>query len=425
MHSTPHSSYHPMANSSPTTSSDVFGPNTSRGQELPQEPPPSLVAQLQQVHGLTKKKVYGVKPVRRPFIRDEPVAVGVPSRRSSLISSSSSSPPETHHLPPTPISPGGRAASQLATDRSTRVRQRTQGKTAHRSNPTSPTDTGAFVWPRSTTKPAEAYTVPSSPVSMSGPSAFDKAHVARDYLRTDSDVLMQSRDNISWKPQQPPSLVPPVIPSHSSSVYPAPPLTQNHAIQQLPYPLTHPQIPQNNAPPAEYIPNAVDVSHTPRRNFAVQPLSLPFPIPTETRDSSAVSSQYDSAEEPRHLSSAEYLAATLGSLGNKKSFFDIANSLSSASPYNSNLMSTPPDPMTVPVFTNDGRYTSYLPVAQQPIPYTTPYTGPESNADGKVKKQGFDHEQTVQANLPVSGMNQQPYGLTRSSSSSSLTGWAG
>ena len=35
------------------------------------EEPPSLVAQLQQVHGLTKKKVYGAKPVRAPFFRDE------------------------------------------------------------------------------------------------------------------------------------------------------------------------------------------------------------------------------------------------------------------------------------------------------------------------------------------------------------------
>ncbi|KAJ6510663.1 hypothetical protein C8R45DRAFT_1161425 [Mycena sanguinolenta] len=32
---------------------------------------PSLVSKLQQVHGLTKKKVYGAKPVRIPFILDE------------------------------------------------------------------------------------------------------------------------------------------------------------------------------------------------------------------------------------------------------------------------------------------------------------------------------------------------------------------
>ncbi|KAG2018681.1 hypothetical protein CC2G_008090 [Coprinopsis cinerea AmutBmut pab1-1] len=34
---------------------------------------PSLVTQLQQVHGLTKKKVYGAKPQRKPFFKDERV----------------------------------------------------------------------------------------------------------------------------------------------------------------------------------------------------------------------------------------------------------------------------------------------------------------------------------------------------------------
>lgn len=37
------------------------------------ENPPSLVTQLQQVHGLTKKKVYGTKAVRQPFFREERV----------------------------------------------------------------------------------------------------------------------------------------------------------------------------------------------------------------------------------------------------------------------------------------------------------------------------------------------------------------
>ena len=37
------------------------------------DPPPSLVSQLQQVHGLTKKKVYGAKPARQPFFREERV----------------------------------------------------------------------------------------------------------------------------------------------------------------------------------------------------------------------------------------------------------------------------------------------------------------------------------------------------------------
>ncbi|KAJ7577938.1 hypothetical protein C8J56DRAFT_363022 [Mycena floridula] len=75
------------------------------------EPPeqPSLVAQLQQVHGLTKKKVYGAKPTRQPFLRDERVKES--SRRSSV-----------SLVPPT--SPGGRTSSKTISERSTRVRRR-------------------------------------------------------------------------------------------------------------------------------------------------------------------------------------------------------------------------------------------------------------------------------------------------------------
>lgn len=52
-------------------------PTTLQHNHAPPETPvaeaPSLVAQLQQVHGLTKKKVYGAKPIRQPFFRDEKV----------------------------------------------------------------------------------------------------------------------------------------------------------------------------------------------------------------------------------------------------------------------------------------------------------------------------------------------------------------
>jgi hypothetical protein len=41
--------------------------------DSPLDNPLSLVTQLQQVHGLTKKKVYGTKPARQPFFREERV----------------------------------------------------------------------------------------------------------------------------------------------------------------------------------------------------------------------------------------------------------------------------------------------------------------------------------------------------------------
>ncbi|KAJ2913262.1 hypothetical protein MD484_g7148, partial [Candolleomyces efflorescens] len=43
---------------------------------LDMEDPPSLVGHLQRVHGLTKKKVYGAKPARQPFVSDEAYAAG-------------------------------------------------------------------------------------------------------------------------------------------------------------------------------------------------------------------------------------------------------------------------------------------------------------------------------------------------------------
>lgn len=92
-------------------------PDTSSPPHLLPEPTaeaPSLVAHLQQVHGLTKKKVYGTKPVRKPFFRDERVTET--SRRSTLLARS------------VPIdmdmtrAPGGRVVSHSVIDRSARVR---------------------------------------------------------------------------------------------------------------------------------------------------------------------------------------------------------------------------------------------------------------------------------------------------------------
>jgi len=49
---------------------DASGPASSSNET---DPAPSLVSQLQQVHGLIKKKVYGTRPPRQPFFRDERV----------------------------------------------------------------------------------------------------------------------------------------------------------------------------------------------------------------------------------------------------------------------------------------------------------------------------------------------------------------
>src|SRR5262245_52853309 len=44
----------------------------------PSHAPGNLVSRLQQIHGMTKKKIYSAKPTRRPFFKDEPVSVRDP-----------------------------------------------------------------------------------------------------------------------------------------------------------------------------------------------------------------------------------------------------------------------------------------------------------------------------------------------------------
>ncbi|THU98681.1 hypothetical protein K435DRAFT_837994 [Dendrothele bispora CBS 962.96] len=99
-------------------------PETTGAQHQEPGPGPSLVAQLQQVHGLTKKKVYGTKPVRKPFVSTEVYRQREGSRsggRKSISlspsSSSSSSPTNdmSHH--------GGRVPSSALVGRSARLYQ--------------------------------------------------------------------------------------------------------------------------------------------------------------------------------------------------------------------------------------------------------------------------------------------------------------
>ncbi|KAJ7302078.1 hypothetical protein DFH08DRAFT_945832 [Mycena albidolilacea] len=79
--------------------------------DIPAESP-SLVSQLQQVHGLTKKKVYGTKPARIPFIMER---VRDPYRKAPSQSPSISLAPETG-APPS-LTRGSRSRSNLKPDR--------------------------------------------------------------------------------------------------------------------------------------------------------------------------------------------------------------------------------------------------------------------------------------------------------------------
>ncbi|TFK38329.1 hypothetical protein BDQ12DRAFT_735464 [Crucibulum laeve] len=84
------------------------------------ESPPSLVSQLQQVHGLTKKKVYGTKPARQPFFRDERVRDKYRKVPTPLTMPVSTSPISHQNLIPSPV---GRVSSRSRADRLVRLSQ--------------------------------------------------------------------------------------------------------------------------------------------------------------------------------------------------------------------------------------------------------------------------------------------------------------
>ncbi|KAF9074267.1 hypothetical protein BDP27DRAFT_1359763 [Rhodocollybia butyracea] len=100
-------------NISPTSIRPMYPQAPSASSE--EEALPSLVTQLQQdvyqMHGLTKKKVYGTKPKRRPFVSAE-VYREHPRKASSL---SPVLPSDTNH--------GGRVTSPSLIDRASRVSQ--------------------------------------------------------------------------------------------------------------------------------------------------------------------------------------------------------------------------------------------------------------------------------------------------------------
>ncbi|KAG5651549.1 hypothetical protein H0H81_008259 [Sphagnurus paluster] len=122
---------------------------------------PSLVTQIQQVHGLTKKKVYGTKQVRKPFFRDERMRkepVGVPA---PLILPSA-------HTPPRPNATGrvlstSKAAriSRVAQSSPTELQPRRPVQARRGSRMSSP-ETESYPSPTTFTVPSNA-----SPVSPS------------------------------------------------------------------------------------------------------------------------------------------------------------------------------------------------------------------------------------------------------------------
>ncbi|KNZ78916.1 hypothetical protein J132_08141 [Termitomyces sp. J132] len=152
------------------------------GLTSPSEPenPPSLVAQLQQVHGLTKKKVYGTKPVHTPFVREDRVHKEPPCAPAPLI------------LPSVQSTGGGRAVSTSKASRISRMAQssptelqaRRPGFPRRNSRLSSP-ETDSYSSPTSYTTPSNIPS-PVSPTSLvniykqSAPTASSQAETSLD-----------------------------------------------------------------------------------------------------------------------------------------------------------------------------------------------------------------------------------------------------
>ncbi|KAH9475312.1 hypothetical protein JR316_0012423 [Psilocybe cubensis] len=135
---------------------EVFDEATGAPVSNEPDQPQSLVSQLQQYHGLTKKKVYGTKPTRQPFFRDERV------EKHRQLPAPLIMPLAVMNSVPSPTS-GGRPLSHSRIDRMNRVSQ------------ASPTDMHRRQysgWPRrgsrmSTPEADHSWTTPPSHTDMS------------------------------------------------------------------------------------------------------------------------------------------------------------------------------------------------------------------------------------------------------------------
>ncbi|KAJ7828003.1 hypothetical protein B0H13DRAFT_2438561 [Mycena leptocephala] len=181
-------------------SSDIY---TTKALDDVSSESPSLVSQLQQVHGLTKKKVYGNKPARVPFIMDERVRDRyrkTPSQSPGILVA-----PDTG-VPPL-LTRGGRSRSNLRADRALSSRPQ---------RPVDPYATRQTHWPQSMPSPdgdssdqspysSSNLSSPSSPVAQmpateSYPYAPSSSSAGHSMVSADLDL--------TWVPEADPTCSP-------------------------------------------------------------------------------------------------------------------------------------------------------------------------------------------------------------------------
>ncbi|KAJ7485106.1 hypothetical protein B0H11DRAFT_2231308 [Mycena galericulata] len=154
---------------------ELFPPDmyTTKSLDDPSSESPSLVSKLQQVHGLTKKKVYGAKPARVPFVMDGQVRDRYRKAPTPLIMAPSIPLPEVGAPPVSPF--GGRSRSNPRADRTLTLRhlrnadayapRQTQLYQPMSSPEGDPSDQSPYS--------SSALSLPSSPMaSMPGPESY-------------------------------------------------------------------------------------------------------------------------------------------------------------------------------------------------------------------------------------------------------------
>ncbi|KAG6902707.1 hypothetical protein C0995_012847 [Termitomyces sp. Mi166 len=165
------------------------------------ENPPSLVTQLQQVHGLTKKKVYGAKPVHTPFVREERVRKEPPCAPAPLI------------LPSVKSTGGGRALSTSKASRISRVAQSSPTELQAR-RPNFPRRNSRLSSPETDSYPSPtSYTAPSNISSPVSPTSLVNIYMqpAPSHLETSLDPSWGTPE---YKPQLLSLQQSPLSPSH-------------------------------------------------------------------------------------------------------------------------------------------------------------------------------------------------------------------
>ncbi|KAG6884699.1 hypothetical protein C0993_008867 [Termitomyces sp. T159_Od127] len=244
--------------------------------------PPSLVAQLQQVHGLTKKKVYGAKPVHTPFVREERVRKEPPCAPAPLVLSSVKS------------TGGGRVLSTSKASRISRVVQssptelqaRRPGFPRRNSRLSSP-ETDNYSSPTSYTAPSNM----SSPVSPTS--------LMNMYIQPASTASSQSESSLepSWGMTGYKSHLPSLSqPPFSPSQIPTPAPWQGNTVN-VSQPLVPPVVTELIQSPVSY-----DSSHSVGAESRR--------VSSGTGDSQILPRQSCPSDDEPFTFSAEYVAAT-------------------------------------------------------------------------------------------------------------------